>query len=67
MQAGSIVLFLCGAIGLHLILGGESWLESFYNGWFRFAPIDLVKILLVSGTYAGLRSLLRENGDGDNA
>ncbi len=52
LAAGSLVLFGCGVVGLHLALGHATWTESVVSGWLRFVPWDLAKITLVGAGYA---------------
>ena len=57
---GSLVMFTCGVIGLHYIVGHATWLESIDKGWLRFIPVDLAKILFVSMMYTGTRHFLKK-------
>lgn len=59
MLAGSLVLFTCGVIWLHYAAGHVTWLESLDKGWFRFIPVDIAKMLMVSILYTGSRRLFR--------
>jgi biotin transport system substrate-specific component len=52
LAVGSLVLFACGVVGLHLAMGHATWTESVVNGWLRFVPWDLAKITLVGAGYA---------------
>ncbi len=59
MVAGSLVLFTCGVVWLHYAAGHATWFESLDKGWFRFIPVDIAKMLMVSILYTGSRRLLR--------
>lgn len=59
MLAGSLVIFTCGVVWLHVSAGHATWLESLDKGWFRFLPVDLAKILFVGLVYTGTRRLGR--------
>jgi biotin transport system substrate-specific component len=54
---GSVVLFTCGVVWLHVAAGHATWAESIYKGWVLFVLWDLAKLLLVSGAYTGIRRL----------
>ena len=54
LAAGSLALFACGVVGLHLATGLE-WGQALVNGWVKFLPWDLTKILLVASVYVGAR------------
>ncbi|WP_420455026.1 biotin transporter BioY [Rubrivirga sp.] len=54
LVAGSLVLFACGVVGLHLV-AGYGWAEAAVNGWLKFVPWDLTKIALVASLYAAAR------------
>ena len=54
LAAGSVVLFSCGIVGLHLV-AGMAWADAAVNGWLRFVPWDLTKIALVASLYAAAR------------
>ena len=54
LVAGSVVLFSCGVVGLHLVAGME-WADAAVNGWLRFVPWDLTKVALVASLYAAAR------------
>lgn len=54
---GSVVLFTCGVVWLHVAAGHATWAESIYKGWVLFVLWDLAKLLLVSGAYTGIRRM----------
>lgn len=54
---GAAVLFSMGVVWLHYAAGHATWAESITKGWLLFVLWDAAKVLLVSGTYAGLRRL----------
>ncbi|MEP0546283.1 MAG: biotin transporter BioY [Rhodothermales bacterium] len=54
---GSVVLFTCGVVWLHVAAGHATWAESIYKGWLLFVLWDLAKLLLVSGAYTGIRRM----------
>lgn len=54
LLAGSVVLFTCGVVGLHIV-ADYSWAEAAVNGWLKFVPWDLTKIALVTSLYAAAR------------
>ena len=54
---GSVVLFTCGVVWLHIAAGHATWAESIYKGWVLFVLWDLAKLLLVSGAYTGIRRM----------
>lgn len=59
---GAAIIFTCGVVWLHYMAGHGSWIESIDKGFLRFAVIDLLKILAVSGLYSGTRYLARDAG-----
>lgn len=54
---GSVVLFTCGVVWLHVVAEHATWAESLDKGWLRFAIWDLAKVGLVAGLYTGARRL----------
>ncbi|HEX9951170.1 MAG TPA: biotin transporter BioY [Rubricoccaceae bacterium] len=52
LLAGSAVLFTCGVVVLHTVLGDVTWAAAAEMGWLRFIPWDLAKIAAVAGAYA---------------
>ena len=52
--AGSAVLFACGVVGLHGVVGLD-WGQAVMSGWVKFLPWDLTKIALVASVYLGAR------------
>ena len=52
LLAGSAVLFTCGVVVLHTVLGNVTWAAALDMGWLRFIPWDLAKIAAVAGAYA---------------
>ena len=54
LAAGSVALFACGVVGLHIVTGME-WTGALVNGWVKFLPWDVTKILLVASVYVGAR------------
>ena len=54
LAAGSVALFACGVVGLHLV-ADLGWSDALVNGWLRFLPWDLTKIALVASAYLGAR------------
>jgi biotin transport system substrate-specific component len=51
LAAGSLVLFTCGVVWLHVVAGHATFAESVANGWLRFLPWDLAKLALVGAGY----------------
>jgi biotin transport system substrate-specific component len=58
MVCGSLIVFACGVLVLHVAAGHATWMESVVNGWLRFLPVDIAKILFVSLIYTGTRRFL---------
>ncbi|MEM1127637.1 MAG: biotin transporter BioY [Bacteroidota bacterium] len=54
--AGSAVVFTCGVAWLYLTTG-LSLAEAVMNGWLRFLPIDILKVLSVALLYTASRQL----------
>ncbi len=54
LVAGSAALFACGVVGLYLV-ADLGWGQALVNGWVKFLPWDVTKILLVASVYAGAR------------
>ena len=54
LVAGSVVLFTCGVVGLH-VAADMAWADAAVNGWLRFVPWDLTKVALVASLYAAAR------------
>ncbi len=54
LLASSAVLFACGVIGLHAVVGLD-WGQAVMSGWVKFLPWDLTKIALVASVYLGAR------------
>ena len=57
--SGAALIFTCGVVWLHYATGHGTWMESIDKGFFRFAVIDLVKVLGVGLLYSGTRYLSR--------
>ena len=60
LLAGSVVLFSLGVTWFYLINEQVTLLEAIDKGWFRLAIWDFLKVLVVAGTYAGVRRLTAE-------
>lgn len=59
---GAAIVFTCGVVWLHYVAGHATWLESIDKGFLRFAVIDLLKILAVTGLYTWTRYLAPDEG-----
>lgn len=59
---GAAIVFTCGVVWLHYVAGHATWMESIDKGFLRFAAIDLLKILAVTGLYTGTRYFAPEEG-----
>lgn len=57
LVTGSVVLFSCGVLWLHVAMSHGSWGESILNGWLRFLPWDLAKLTLVGAGYGIARRM----------
>lgn len=60
LLAGSVVLFSLGVSWFYLINEHVTLLEAIDKGWLRLAIWDFLKILVVAGTYVGVRRLTSE-------
>ena len=60
LLAGSVVLFSLGVTWFYLINEHVTLLEAIDKGWLRLAIWDFLKILVVAGTYLGVRRLTSE-------
>jgi len=47
MLTGTVIIYLCGAVWLHHVIGG-SWNTTLVDGVYGFVPFDLVKVYLAA-------------------
>ncbi len=59
MLTGSIVIYLCGSVWLHHVIGG-SWATALSDGVYPFVPGDLVKLYLAALALPGAWALVRK-------
>lgn len=62
MIAGSLLMFAVGVSWLHVAAHHATWQQSIVDGWLRFVPIDLAKIMLIGIGYTGARFLSLRRG-----
>ena len=62
MIAGSLLMFAFGVSWLHVAAHHATWQQSIVDGWLRFVPIDLAKIMLIGIGYTGARFLSLRRG-----
>jgi biotin transport system substrate-specific component len=58
MLTGTVVIYLCGAIWLHHVIGG-SWSTTLVDGVYGFVPFDLVKVYLAAAAFPTTWGLVR--------
>ena len=58
MLSGSVVIYVCGAVWLHHVIGG-SWNTALTDGVYGFVPGDLVKLYLAALALPGAWALVR--------
>ena len=58
MLSGSVVIYVCGAVWLHHVIGG-SWNTTLVDGVYGFVPFDLVKLYLAALALPGAWALVR--------
>jgi biotin transport system substrate-specific component len=64
MLTGSVIIYACGAIWLHHVLG-VNWNTTLVDGVYPFVPLDLVKLYLAAAALPaawGLVGRLRSSG-----
>ncbi len=59
-QMGSFLLFFCGVGWLYAALDNYFISQAVYDGWIKFIPFDLIKIVLISGIYCSIRKYYRK-------
>lgn len=67
IQLGSFLLFFCGVVQIHFALNHPTWEYSFVHGWFKYTPVDLLKIIAATSIYAAARYWARVPVKGDSA
>ncbi len=58
MLTGMVIIYLCGAIWLHHVIGG-SWATTLVDGVYGFVPFDLVKVYLAAAAFPTAWGLVR--------